>query len=103
MTTLKDQFLDLIEAFDYSDDVEERIRILRASIGKLGNLFYGTEKEEMYSDQIRRIKLRLRELRERLVEEGEDVRLWRELMDNLEEMKDQVERIAVKEGIVDKY
>jgi len=98
--SLKFQLEELLESFDYTSNVEERIRLLRSAIGRLSNIFYGTEKEEIYADQVRRIKLRLRELRERYVECGDDVGCWRELMDNLEELRDQVERIAVREGII---
>jgi hypothetical protein len=101
MTTLSQNLSALIESFDYSGSVEERIRILRAAIGTLGNIFYGTEREEIYSDQVRRIKLRLRELRGKL--EGEmPFEVWKELMDNLEELRDEIERIAVKEGVLTK-
>ena len=104
MASLKEQFEELMEAFDYSDDVEERIRLLRGAIGRLGNIFYGTERETIYSDQVRRIKLRLRELREKLsnLDEEREFRVWKELMDNLEELRDQIERIAIREGVVSK-
>ncbi len=100
--SLKSQLEELLESFDYTSNVEERIRLLRSAIGRLANIFYGTEKEEVYADQTRRIKLRLKELRDRYVECGESVECWKELMDHLEELRDQVERIAVREGIVEK-
>lgn len=93
---LKEQLEDLLESFDYSGDVEERIRLLRGAIGRVSNLLYGTEQEEMYSDQVRRIKLRLRELRERFINNEDSKEVWRELMDNLEELRDQIERLAIK-------
>ncbi len=42
---LKEQLEDLLESFDYSGDVEERIRLLRGAIGRVSNLLYGTEQE----------------------------------------------------------
>uniref|UniRef100_A0A7C2NEG4 Uncharacterized protein n=1 Tax=Archaeoglobus fulgidus TaxID=2234 RepID=A0A7C2NEG4_ARCFL len=100
MVSLKDHLAELLENFDYSGDVEERIRLLRAAIGRINNIFYGTESEEIYADQVRRIKLRLRELRE-TYEKCRDS-CWRELMDNLEELRDQIERLAIRGGIIEK-
>jgi DNA repair exonuclease SbcCD ATPase subunit len=99
MVSIKEHLEELLESFDYSGDVEERIRLLRAAIGRIGNMFYGTENEEIYADQVRRIKLRLRELRE-TYSNCEDC--WRELMDNLEELRDQIERLAIRGGIIEK-
>lgn len=101
MVSLKEHLEELLESFDYSGDVEERIRLLRAAIGRIGNIFYGTENEEVYADQVRRIKLRLRELRENFVS-GDEKESWRELMDNLEELRDQIERLAIRGGIIEK-
>lgn len=96
MVSIKEHFEELLESFDYSGDVEERIRLLRAAIGRISNIFYGSELEEIYADQIRRIKLRLRELRERFTECEDEKTCWRELMDNLEELRDQIERLAIR-------
>ncbi len=49
---------------------------------------------------MRRIKLRLRELRENFVS-GDEKESWRELMDNLEELRDQIERLAIRGGIIE--
>ncbi len=100
MVSIKEHLEELLESFDYSGDVEERIRLLRAAIGRIGNVFYGTENEEIYADQVRRIKLRLRELRETYTSCEDDC--WRELMDNLEELRDQIERLAIRGGILEK-
>jgi len=102
--SLRESFINLLESFDYSDSVEERIRLLRSAIGRLSNIFYGTENEDIYADQVRRIKLRLNELRGKLGEfdEKTEFQYWKELMDTLEELRDGVERIAVKEGIIEK-
>ncbi|RLI79858.1 hypothetical protein DRP05_02620 [Archaeoglobales archaeon] len=104
MMSLRESFVNLLESFDYSDSVEERIRLLRSAIGRLSNIFYGTPKEDIYADQVRRIKLRLNELRGKLGEfdENTEFQYWKELMDTLEELRDGVERIAVKEGIIEK-
>ncbi|RLI76400.1 hypothetical protein DRO97_00830 [Archaeoglobales archaeon] len=104
MMSLRESFINLLESFDYSDSVEERIRLLRSAIGRLSNIFYGTENEDIYADQVRRIKLRLNELRGKLGEfdEKTEFQYWKELMDTLEELRDGVERIAVKEGIIEK-
>ncbi|WP_202319547.1 hypothetical protein [Archaeoglobus neptunius] len=102
MVSIKDHLVELLESFDYSGDVEERIRLLRAAIGRVGNIFYGTESEEVYADQVRRIKLRLRELRDKLVNCGDDRGCWREIMDNLEELRDQIERLALRGEILEK-
>lgn len=104
MMSLRQSFVNLLESFDYSDSVEERIRLLRSAIGRLSNIFYGTENEDIYADQVRRIKLRLSELRGKLGEfdEKTEFQYWKELMDTLEELRDGVERIAVKEGIIEK-
>ncbi len=101
---LKNIFINLLECFDYSDSVEERIRLLRSAIGRLSNIFYGTPLEDKYADQIRRIKLRLIELRGELGEfdENTEFKHWKELMDTLEELRDGIERIAVKEKIIEK-
>ncbi|AAB89154.1 MULTISPECIES: hypothetical protein [Archaeoglobus] len=99
MVSIKEHLEELLESFDYSGDVEERIRLLRAAIGRIGNMFYGTENEEIYADQVRRIKLRLRELRETYATSEDN---WRELMDNLEELRDQIERLAIRGGIIEK-
>lgn len=99
MVSIKEHLEELLESFDYSGDVEERIRLLRAAIGRIGNMFYGTENEEIYADQVRRIKLRLRELRETYATSEDN---WRELMDNLEELRDQIERLAIRRGIIEK-
>ena len=104
MMSLRQSFVNLLESFDYSDSVEERIRLLRSAIGRLSNIFYGTENEDIYADQVRRIKLRLSELSGKLGEfdEKTEFQYWKELMDTLEELRDGVERIAVKEGIIEK-
>ncbi|WP_290597170.1 MULTISPECIES: hypothetical protein [unclassified Archaeoglobus] len=102
MVSIKEHLEELLESFDYSGDVEERIRLLRAAIGRVSNIFYGTESEEIYADQVRRIKLRLRELRERLTNCEDDKACWRELMDNLEELRDQIERLAIRGDIIEK-
>jgi hypothetical protein len=104
MASLKEQFEGLLEAFDYSESVEERIRLLRGAIGRLSSIFYGTEKETIYADQVRRIKLRLRELRGKLEGSDEELefRLWKELMDNLEDIRDEVERLALRERVIDR-
>lgn len=104
MMSLRESFINLLESFDYSDSVEERIRLLRSAIGRLSNIFYGTPNEDIYADQVRRIKLRLNELRSKLGEfdEKTEFQYWKELMDTLEELRDGVERIAVKEGIIEK-
>lgn len=99
MVSIKEHLGELLETFDYSGDVEERIRLLRAAIGRISNIFYGTENEEIYADQVRRIKLRLRELRETYENCKDDC--WRELMDNLEELRDQIERLAIRGGILE--
>ncbi|NOY11692.1 MAG: hypothetical protein GXO67_06375, partial [Archaeoglobi archaeon] len=69
---------------------------------KLENIFYGTEKEDVYRDVLRRLKLRLKELRAQMGSFNLDFEEWRVLMDTLDEMRDEVERIAVKEGLVEK-
>ncbi|MBO8179149.1 MAG: hypothetical protein H0Z19_01500 [Archaeoglobus sp.] len=99
MVSIKEHLEELLETFDYSGDVEERIRLLRAAIGRISNIFYGTENEEIYADQVRRIKLRLRELRENYANCKDDC--WRELMDSLEELRDQIERLAIRGGILE--
>ena len=101
MESLKSGFVVLIESFEFSSDVEERIRLLRAAVGKLENIFYGTEKEDVYRDVLRRLKLRLKELRAQMGSFNLDFEEWRVLMDTLDEMRDEVERIAVKEGILE--
>ncbi len=100
MEALKNSFAVLIENFEFTSDVEERIRLLRAAVGKLENIFYGTEKEDVYRDVLRRLKLRLKELRSQMRSFNVDFEEWRKIMDVLDEMRDEVERIAVKEGVV---
>jgi len=102
MEPLKSGFLVLLESFEFTSDVEERIRLLRAAVGKLENIFYGSEKEEIYRDVLRRLKLRLRELRSQMSSFSPDFDEWRSLMDNLDELRDEVERIAVKEGVLER-
>lgn len=102
MDSLKTGFAVLIESFEFSSDVEERIRLLRAAVGKLENIFYDTEKEEIYRDTLRRLKLRLKELRSQMGSFNLDFEEWRVLMDTLDEIRDEVERIAVKEGVVER-
>ena len=102
MESLKSGFVVLLESFEFSSDVEERIRLLRAAVGKLENIFYGTEKEDVYRDVLRRLKLRLKELRAQMGSFNLDFEEWRMLMDTLDEMRDEVERIAVKEGVLEK-
>jgi len=102
MEALKSGFVILLESFEFTSDVEERIRLLRAAIGKLENIFYGTEKEDVYRDALRRLKLRLRELRTQMGSFNIDFEEWRKIMDVLDELRDEVERIAVKEGVVEK-
>lgn len=102
MESLRTAFAVLLESFEFSSDVEERIRLLRAAVGKLENIFYGTEKEDVYRDVLRRLKLRLKELRAQMGSFNLDFEEWRVLMDVLDEMRDEVERIAVKEEIVEK-
>ncbi len=99
---LKEQLEELLDSFDYSGDVEERIRLLRGAIGRISNIFYGTEQEEIYADQVRRIKLRLKELREKFISKEESREVWKELMDNLEELRDQIERLAIRAGVLEK-
>ena len=100
MESLKSSFVILLESFEFTSDVEERIRLLRSAVGKLENIFYGTEKEDVYRDVLRRLKLRLRELRAQMRSFNIDFEEWRQLMDVLDELRDEVERIAVKEGIL---
>jgi len=102
MGSLKSGFAVLLESFEFTSDVEERIRLLRASVGKLENMFYGTKKEEIYRDSLRRLKLRLKELRGEMKSFNIDFEEWRQIMDVLDELRDEVEKIAVKEGIVEK-
>ncbi|WP_456468412.1 hypothetical protein [Archaeoglobus sp.] len=102
MVSIKEHLEELLESFDYSGDVEERIRLLRAAIGRISNIFYGTDSEEVYADQMRRIKLRLRELREKMTNCEDEKDCWRELMDNLEELRDQIERLAIRGEIIEK-
>ncbi|AKG92203.1 hypothetical protein GAH_00445 [Geoglobus ahangari] len=102
MESLRSSFAVLLESFEFSSDVEERIRLLRAAVGKLENIFYGTEKEDVYRDVLRRLKLRLKELRAQMGSFNLDFEEWRVLMDTLDEMRDEVERIAVKEAVVEK-
>jgi len=102
MEALRSGFVVLLESFEFSSDVEERIRLLRSAVGKLENIFYGTEKEDVYRDVLRRLKLRLRELRAQMRSFNIDFEEWRQLMDVLDELRDEVERIAVKEGIFGK-
>ncbi|WP_456370459.1 hypothetical protein [Geoglobus sp.] len=102
MESLKSGFIVLLESFEFSSDVEERIRLLRAAVGKLENIFYGTEKEDIYRDVLRRLKLRLKELRAQMGSFNLDFEEWKMLMDTLDEMRDEVERIAVKEGVLEK-
>ncbi|AIY90687.1 hypothetical protein [Geoglobus acetivorans] len=101
MESLKSGFIVLLESFEFSSDVEERIRLLRAAVGKLENIFYGTEKEDVYRDVLRRLKLRLKELRAQMGSFNLDFEEWRVMMDTLDEMRDEVERIAVKEGVLE--
>ena len=101
MESLRIALAVLLESFEFSSDVEERIRLLRAAVGKLENIFYGTEKEDVYRDVLRRLKLRLKELRAQMGSFNLDFEEWRVLMDTLDEMRDEVERIAVKEGILE--
>ena len=101
MESLRIALAVLLESFEFSSDVEERIRLLRAAVGKLENIFYGTEKEDVYRDVLRRLKLRLKELRAQMGSFNLDFEEWRVLMDTLDEMRDEVERIAVREGILE--
>ena len=101
MESLRIALAVLLESFEFSSDVEERIRLLRAAVGKLENIFYGTEKEDVYRDVLRRLKLRLKELRAQMGSFNLDFEEWRVLIDTLDEMRDEVERIAVKEGILE--
>ncbi|MBE8538721.1 hypothetical protein [Geoglobus acetivorans] len=101
MESLRTTFAVLLESFEFSSDVEERIRLLRTAVGKLENIFYGTEKEDVYRDVLRRLKLRLKELRSQMGSFNLDFEEWRVMMDVLDEMRDEVERIAVKEGILE--
>ncbi len=101
MEPLKSGFVVLIESFEFTSDVEERIRLLRAAVGKLENMFYGTEKEDVYRDVLRRLKLRLKELRAQMGSFNIDFEEWRQLMDVLDELRDEVERIAVREDILE--
>ncbi len=100
MEALRSGFVVLLESFEFTSDVEERIRLLRSAVGKLENIFYGTEKEDVYRDVLRRLKLRLRELRAQMRSFNIDFEEWRQLIDVLDELRDEVERIAVKEGIL---
>ncbi len=102
MESLRSGFVVLLESFEFSSDVEERIRLLRAAVGKLENIFYGTEKEEVYRDALRRLKLRLRELRSQMGSFSIDFEEWRQIMDVLDELRDEVERIGVKEGVLER-
>ena len=103
MPSLSEQIYNLLESFDYSSNPEERIRILRGILGRLSSIMYGSKKEEEYSEVFRRLKLRLRELRERIAEnEKMEPKLWQYLMNSLEEIRDELERIAVKENVIGK-
>lgn len=102
MDSLKSGFAVLIESFEFSSDVEERIRLLRSAVGKLENIFYNTEKEEIYWETLRRLKLRLKELRSQMKSFTLDFEDWRQIMDVLDDLRDEVERIAVKEGVLEK-
>ena len=64
-------------------------------------MFYGTEKEDVYRDVLRRLKLRLKELRAQMGSFNIDFEEWRQLMDVLDELREEVERIAVREGILE--
>ena len=100
MESLKSGFAVLMENFEFSSDVEERIRLLRCAVGKLENMFYGSEREDVYRDALRRLKLRLKELRSQMGSFNLDFEEWRQMMDILDELRDEVERIAVKEGMM---
>ncbi len=103
MPSLSEQIYNLLENYDYSSNPEERIRFLRGIIGRLSSVFYGSEKEEIYADVLKRLKIRLRELREQIAEsEKLEPKLWQYLMNSLDEIRDEVERIAVKEGVIEK-
>ena len=103
MPSLSEQIYNLLENFDYSSNPEERIRILRGILGRLSSIMYGSEKEEEYTEVFRRLKIRLKELREEITKnEKLEPDLWKYLMNSLEEIRDELDRIAVRANVIEK-
>lgn len=101
MVSIKENFEELLESFDYSGNVEERIRLPRVAIGRISNIFYGSELENLRGSG-KENKAHTEGAERKIYRMRDENTCWRELTDNLEELRDQIEKLTIRGDVLGK-